>query len=494
MKKVFYFLSLSFLSFSSYAQIDAGVVSITHPPISCYGNPQIIYVDLINNGIGNILTNGASVTLKIAGSNTYINTIKNSSPIAPGGTVTFTFTGIGLNNDGSNVDTAIVKLAGDTNPLNDTLTSATNTATIISLYPILDDFESTPSTVLPYVEKVSGISQLWKLQTGDYTNVNQTQPLTPLGAPAKNNFYLFDSYNGTDGSTSRLYSNCISMPDLIDPLSPPLTTISFYVSHDDLYSESEDSIYLVVSSDKGLNWERIYGVKRYDPLFISPDWKIEVVDLSAYNGQTIQIGFEGLSKNGNAIGLDDININFSGPLPVSLLSFSAKKSGSINNLQWNTGRELNAKSFIVERSNDGRNFKQIGEVVAAENSNAARTYFYTDMEPVKATNYYRIRLVDNGVASKFSQVRNIKNTGVAEMIVAPNPVPASMKVRIDAERTERAVMIVTDLSGKKIVTKTINVIAGPNMFEVPMSNVTRGSYIVTIQLGDETINKKINKL
>ncbi len=493
MKKVFYFLLLSFFSFSSYAQIDAGVVSITHPPISCYGNPQIIYVDIINNGASNILTNGAAVTLKIGGSNTYVNTIKNSSPIAPGAKVTYTFAGIGLNNDGPNIDTAIVKLSGDIDPTNDTLISGTITATIISLYPIVEDFEAIPP-VLPYVEKVTGVNQLWNLQIGDYTNGDQAQPLSPLGAPAKNNFYLFDSYNGAEGSISRLYSNCIDMPDLIDPLNPPVTTITFYASHDDLFPEKEDSIYMVISTDKGVTWERIYGVKRYDPLFITPGWKIEVVDISLYNNQTIQIGFEGVSKNGNVIGIDDININFSGPLPVSLLSFSAKKSGSINNLQWNTGRELNAKSFIVERSIDGKNFKQIGEVAATGNSNTTRSYFFTDMEPVKATNYYRIRIVDNGAAQKFSQVRNIKNTGVAEMIVAPNPVPSNMKVRIDAERTERGVMVVTDLSGKKVMTRTMNIVSGPNMLDIPMNNVSRGSYIVTLQLGEETIVRKINKL
>lgn len=490
MKKFIYILFVNFLSIGVYAQIDAGVVSITHPPISCYGNPQIIYVDIKNFGANNIPTNGASVTLKITGSNNYINTIKNPNLIAPGATVTYTFQGIGLNNDGNNIDTAIVKLAGDGNASNDTLVSSTITATTIGLYPIIENFEALPP-VLPYVENLTGTTQLWSLQVGDYTNAIQTQPLQPR-VPG-NQFYLFDAYNGATESVSRLYSNCIEMPEIVNPSTPPVTTISFWTSHDDLLSSNEDSVYLVISTDKGVTWTRVFGVARYDALEPTPVWKENIVDLSEYNGQTIQIGFEGVSKNGNVIGLDDININFTGPLPLSLLNFTAKKSGGSNNLHWNTGNELKAKSFIVERSIDGRNFKQIGEVMSTGNI-ASQSYFYSDMDPVKGTNYYRIHLVDNGRAFKYSQIKTIKNTGTTEIVVAPNPVPSSMKVRIDAERNERAVLIITDLSGKKIINKTINVVGGPNMFEVPMDNVSRGSYIVTIQLGNETINKKINKL
>ncbi|MBU3713671.1 MAG: hypothetical protein FGM46_01840, partial [Ferruginibacter sp.] len=73
MKKAIYFLFLILSGLAVNAQIDAGLVTIKNPPISCFGDPQIIYVDLINNGVANIPTNAAAITLKISGSNDYVN-------------------------------------------------------------------------------------------------------------------------------------------------------------------------------------------------------------------------------------------------------------------------------------------------------------------------------------------------------------------------------------------------------------------------------------
>ncbi|MBU3713515.1 MAG: T9SS type A sorting domain-containing protein, partial [Ferruginibacter sp.] len=413
------------------------------------------------------------------------------SPILPGATVTYTFKGIGLNDAGTNQQSAVLKFSGDNNRLNDTLLSSIITATSIGSYPISENFES-PSTVLPYVETLSGSNQLWSLQTGSYSNPVQTQPLQPR-SPG-NQFYLFNSYSGATGSVSRLYSNCIQMPEITNPATPPITTISFWTSHDDLLSSNEDSVYLVVTADKGLTWTRVAGLARYDALQPTPVWKESIVDLSAYNGQTIQIGFEGVSKNGNSIGLDDINLNFAGPLSVKLLNFTARRNGKANSLQWTATTQLRMKGFIVERSTDGKNFKSLAEISATESAVTAQSYSYADLYPEKGTNYYRLRIVENSSFYKYSQIRNIKNTGLAELIVTPNPVPSSMKLLIDAEKNERAMLVLTDLGGKKIFTRTINVVAGSNVIEIPMNQVSRGSYILSIQLESETINTKINKL
>ena len=473
---------------------DAGVFNIISPNISCYNGPQGIGVEVSNDGLNNIAAGALNVTLKIGGANSHSATLTNTAAITPGNSEIINFTGIDLSTAGDNIDTAYVNLPGDGTTYNDTLVAYTTTATTLGInlseYPLIEDAE-TSLPIFNYIDLVSGTDQLWTLQSGNYSNADQTVALVPR-APGTT-FYLFDSYSGAGsaGFVSRLYSNCIQMPARDGSNPPPVTTVSFWMSHDNVFPTSLDSLYLSVSTDKGLTWTRLSpGYGRYDAAGATPFWKQEIVNISAYNGQTIQLGFEGVSQYGNIIGLDDINISYTGLAPVTLLSFDAKRSGSVNNISWTTAQEVNTSLYVVERSTDGRNFVSIGTV----NANQSTVYRYTDIAPAKGVNYYRLKVVDNDNSIKYSVIKNIRNLGVADMFINPNPVQQTMKLTIEAEQAENASIVITDLSGRRVNSTNVNVAEGANNFELPVSNLAKGSYIVMVKLSNQTIVKKINKL
>ena len=473
--------------------LDAGIIDIINPPVSCYGDPQNIDVQVYNAGTDVIPAGAASVTLNISGPNSFSGVQTNAADIASGAVGVVSFSNINLNNAGDNIDSAYVTLAGDGTTYNDTLVSVTTTASTLSTYPIVEDAETT-LPVFPFAALVSGSSQLWTLQSGDYTNFDQTLPLSPR-APGVS-YYLFDSYSGSSsvGFKSRLYSNCIELPTPLAPNPAPVTTVSFWMSHDDIYATSLDSLYLTISTDKGATWTRLLpGFQRADAAAATPYWKEEIVDISAYNGQTVQLGFEGVSDYGNIIGLDDISINYSGVVPVSLLSFDAIRNGKVNNLQWSTSTEVNTNKFIIERSTDGKNFISLGEVRATGNSTVTQYYRFTDATPIKAVNFYRIKMIDNGNTFKLSEVKSIKNLGIAEMAVNPNPVNQLMRISLEADVNETAAITVTDLTGKRIISKSMTVVAGLNNLEIPAGQLSSGTYIVTVRLSNQTLVKKINK-
>ncbi len=472
---------------------DAGIIDIASPIISCYNSLQSMNVEVYNDGLNAIPASAASVTLNITGPNSYTRTLNNVSEIIPGGSEILTFTGININNAGDNISTASVSLIDDGTDYNDILVAVTATATTLNTYPIIEDAETT-LPVFPYAQLIEGTDQLWGLQTGSYANTDQLDSLAPR-TPGTN-YYLFDSYSGagSDGFISRLFSNCIELPTPLPPNPDPITTVSFWMSHDNIYSTSLDSLYLTISTDKGLTWTRIQGFQRYDATYLLPDWKNEIVDISSYNGQTVQLGFEGVSKWGNVIALDDIVINYSGLAPVSMLSFEAKRNGRVNNLTWVTSQELNTTKFVVERSTDGLSFSPIGNVTAVGNSTTASNYRYIDAAPAKGINYYRLRILDNDNSYKISEIKNVRNLGVAEMAINPNPVQQTMNIAIDAEASEKATVVITDLSGRRMYNSNVNVEAGTNNFIIPVNNLSKGTYIVMIHLGNETLIKKITKL
>jgi hypothetical protein len=472
---------------------DAAVNSISSIFVSCYDSPQTLDVEISNDGLNTIPAGAASVLLKIGGANIFSATRTNAASIAPGATETISFTGINLNNPGDNIDTAIVTLAGDGTTYNDTSFNVTTTATTLSSYPIIEDAETT-LPVFGYAQLVSGADQLWTLQTGKYGNPDQLDSLAPR-APGET-YFLFDSYSGTGsvGFTSRLFSNCITLPSPLPPNPAPVTTVSFWMSRDAVFPTTLDSLYLSISTDKGQTWTRLAGFQRADPTATLPFWKNEIVDISAYNGQTVQLAFEGVSQYGNIIALDDIVINYSGLAPISLLNFDAKRNGAVNNLNWTTSQEINSNRFMVERSNDGLNFTAIGTVNASGNSNSEKNYRYIDAAPSKGINYYRLRMIDNDNAYRFSAIKNVRNLGMADMQINPNPVNEQMTVAIEAEASEKATIVITDLSGKRVYNGAAAVASGLNNVRIPVNNLAKGTYVVRVMLNGQTMIKKINKL
>ena len=298
---------------------DAAIRSLLNPIQSCYGNGQTISVSLFNAGGASIAAGDASVTLKIGGANSYTSTQSNSSIIAAGDSVYINFTGINLNNAGINYDTVSVVYAGDGVRSNDTLRTTTITASTISDFPVVEDFEGS-FPLLPFKKIDNGTKQLWNYQTGSYVNAGQTSFLNPVGPG--NHYYVMEGYAApnSNGFVSKLFSNCVALPGT--SISVPVRTAkaTFLMSHDDFagtVSSAQDSMFVSVSTDKGQTWSRVGGFARVDLAATIPTWKKDSVDLSAYVGQTIQIGFEGVSKYGGSFGLDSIMVTvFPLPLPV----------------------------------------------------------------------------------------------------------------------------------------------------------------------------------
>lgn len=478
------------IQFKHTYNLDARVVSVVNPSVSCFNSNQTIKVSLSNEGLSTIPAGAVVVNLKVSGSNTFVGNVSNSNSILVGESEVINFTGVDLNNPGQYFDTASVVYSSDQNALNNVASGVSSTETVLTSFPISEDFESVIPTSFPNTELIAGSLNLWAKQTGDYTSYGTLSPRS-----TGSSYYLFDCYSGTAsyGFTSRLFSKCITLPTPAS-LNSVVSTLSFYMSHDNEAAASNDSMFVCVSTDRGATWTRIAGYQRYDVTFATPGWKNELVDLSAYNAQTIQIGFEGVSDFGNIFGIDDINISYLGTVPVTMLSFDAVRAGKSNNLTWTTTNEINFSKFEIERSTNGINYVSIGSVKAIGNSASKQNYRFMDANPAKGNNYYRIKSVDIDNSYKLSIVRNVKNLGFVEMMINPNPVTSTMNISLEAEASEKASIIITDLSGRKVYSETKNVIAGSNNIPVDVNNLNKGIYIVTLRLSGETLIKKVTKL
>ncbi|QJD78564.1 T9SS type A sorting domain-containing protein [Spirosoma rhododendri] len=108
--------------------------------------------------------------------------------------------------------------------------------------------------------------------------------------------------------------------------------------------------------------------------------------------------------NPTAQGITIGHLSWSGPLPVELVSFTAKPQGRGIRLDWVTNGERNAGQYHVERSRDLTDFTPIASLPAGGTTDQRQTYGFPDEWPLEGTNYYRLRQVDVDGRSAYSKI------------------------------------------------------------------------------------------
>lgn len=117
-------------------------------------------------------------------------------------------------------------------------------------------------------------------------------------------------------------------------------------------------------------------------------------------------------------------------LPVKLINFTATRVGNQGKLNWKTATEVNSEAFIIERSIDAEQYQEIGTIAAKGNSSVHVDYAFTDHTPVFGqNNYYRLKMVDRGGKTEYSNIQIISfREDIQEnvsLVTSVYPVPAS---------------------------------------------------------------------
>ncbi len=132
---------------------------------------------------------------------------------------------------------------------------------------------------------------------GNWTFV--TSGTLPTSSPHGGSYMAkFNSYDAASGSQTRIYQTT----GFAIPGTATTATLKFWMYHDTGYSTYADRVQVQVST--GAGWANVgTAVNRYDG---STGWKQHTIDLTAYKGSTVQLGFLGISAFGNNEFIDDV--------------------------------------------------------------------------------------------------------------------------------------------------------------------------------------------
>ena len=179
------------------------------------------------------------------------------------------------------------------------------------------------------------------------------------------------------------------------------------------------------------------------------------------------------------------------PLPVSLLTFSAKADGNRVQLYWQTASEQNNRKFIVYRSGDDGNFIRIGEKEGAGTTTATSNYIFYDAAPLYGNNYYK--LVQTDVNDKQTElgVRVVTfNFQPLTFNLYPNPTTGSIHTNFEKGKYNNVILM--DMTGRILTEQAMDHEA--QSAAVNLSGYPAGNYLLTfIGKGAKVTEKVVKK-
>jgi hypothetical protein len=164
------------------------------------------------------------------------------------------------------------------------------------------------------------------------------------------------------------------------------------------------------------------------------------------------------------------------PLPVHLISFNARSEGKAALLSWATASELNCDRFVIERSESGKVWKQVGSIQARNNTSSEEEYFFTDSEVVLRRAYYRLKLIDIDGSFAYSNIKPL-DFGGSQSAIFPNPAGNDGQLQL-LQSEDISMITIFNLSGKKeLETSTIT-------NKISIQHLPPGSYILRLRHKD----------
>lgn len=190
----------------------------------------------------------------------------------------------------------------------------------------------------------------------------------------------------------------------------------------------------------------------------------------------------------------------SSPLPVELMYFKVLKDQKNEaQLTWATASETNNSHFEIQKSDNGEDFRKIGEVEGHGSTTEKHKYSFSDRTIGGKTVYYRLKQVDYDGSHEFSNVKTLALTEKEERAslsfksIRPNPFRNDFKAEFTGTGKTAQIML-RNQNGQKVYMKTVEAKGGTNEFHFKDGRLLdNGIYTLIIKSGSAYDVRKLVK-
>lgn len=166
-------------------------------------------------------------------------------------------------------------------------------------------------------------------------------------------------------------------------------------------------------------------------------------------------------------------------LPVGLSSFRAALTDNNSALvQWETTPGNDIASFAIQRSANGIQFSSLKKIDAQANPNGNGYYAFTDHEPQRGINYYRLQ--QTSLDGNFSYSHTVSLTVDGQALVIGNTVMKGNNLLCQLHVPDASVILaeVYDMNGKILARHQQRCSSGMNEISMKLKNTNSGLYLL----------------
>ena len=163
-------------------------------------------------------------------------------------------------------------------------------------------------------------------------------------------------------------------------------------------------------------------------------------------------------------------------------NFSANSTNSCNRLTLTIANNRAVRSFEVEKSTDGNEFKVIAVFLATEKF-GTETYTYADTAIGADKIMYRLRILNKSQNDFYSRIILVRSkvTPDNDIRIMGNPVKDKLFFNYSSTKAQQTDIRIYSLTGKILLTQQINGFKGNNLITIPLgSDFAPGMYVLEI--------------
>ena len=178
-------------------------------------------------------------------------------------------------------------------------------------------------------------------------------------------------------------------------------------------------------------------------------------------------------------------------LPIELLSFNGEVEKNTVHLRWVTGKEVNNDFFTLERSFDGKEFVELGEVPGAGNSDTQREYEFYDPAPMPGVNIYQLKQTDLDGSFSYSsrvEIQVDEQKRVSSVRAFPNPFKEHINISFFSNGTGKFKFSLLDGGGKLVDALEVAATEGENRHQWTFGqHLPPGLYILNVSKNGQAV-------
>ncbi|MEA3447445.1 MAG: T9SS type A sorting domain-containing protein, partial [Bacteroidota bacterium] len=392
-----------------------------------------------------------------------------------GGNNSSTFCNLTINNTGYNINlNTPVTVTGDL-----TLTDGNiilNTANLTLGTASADLSNLTGGSSASYIEADNSGTVIY------YHNNASTDYTYPVGCASYYTPFTFNT------GTSVLGANAYTTMRVVDAAHTEIGTQTNYLSRywvltdNDITSPNYNVSYTYDNTDINGTETTLLPYK-----YASSAWT---------NGGLLNVNSNTLSWN-NITSFSDFTGLGSTPLPIELLSFTAKCTGDNITINWTTANETNNDYFILEKSRDMTDFVEIARIEGQGFSNTNIEYIYNDTLVFSGYNYYRLTQVDfDGTTKSFAPIYvncEHSNNGEARIFVYPNPFRSEINIFMENINNDVIRFELYDEPGKLLYSEKYKITGSPETHTIKLDQLEPAIYFLKSVTDSLLFTRKIIK-